>query len=206
MDYQFYTIALLLITAGVSFWAFNDGQLLNKLLLYPKLMQSPAEYYRFLTNGFVHADWQHLIFNMIALYSIGSYVEQFYVAIGAHTLFLALYIVGIIVSSIPSYFKHRNDPYYRSLGASGGTSAVIFSMVYISPWAQITFFFIPLWTILFAVLYVGYSIYMSRQQKDHINHDAHLWGGIFGFAFTFIFDPTHGEIFLQQLLHPPFLQ
>jgi membrane associated rhomboid family serine protease len=201
---EFITLAILAITIGVSYWAFNDGSILNKLLLYPKLMNHPSEYYRFITNGFVHADWQHLIFNMITLYFIGSYVESFYVLLGNRNLYLLLYLFGVIVSSLPSFFKHKNDPYYRSLGASGGTSAVLFSMVYISPWAKITFFFIPMWSFLFAILYVSYSVYMSKQSRDNINHDAHLWGAVFGFIFTFIFDPTHGQMFLQQILNPPF--
>jgi membrane associated rhomboid family serine protease len=90
------------------------------------------------------------------------------------------------------------------LGASGGTSAVLFSMVYTSPWLKITFFFVPMWSILFAVLYVVYSIYMSQQRRDNINHDAHLWGAVFGFVFTYASDPSHGAYFMQQIMHPPF--
>jgi membrane associated rhomboid family serine protease len=201
---EFLTLALLAITVAVSYWGFTDQHILNKLLLYPRLMKSPAEYYRFITNGFVHADWQHLIFNMVTLYFIGSYVESFYTLLGNRNLYLVLYLLGIIVSALPSFVKHRNDYSYRSLGASGGTSAVLFSMVYISPWAKITFFFVPMWSFVFALLYIGYSIYMSRQSRDNINHDAHLWGAVFGFIFTFIFDPTHGQMFLQQILNPPF--
>lgn len=206
MDFQFFTLSLVLLTAAVSIWAFSNSMIMDKLLLYPKLMKHPAEYYRLITSGFVHADWQHLIFNMITLLFIGNYVEQFYSAIGAHSLFLALYIAGIIVSSLPSMIKHRNDPYYRSLGASGGTSAVLFSMVYISPWTKITIVILPMWSIVFAILYVVYSIYMSRQRRDNVNHDAHLWGAVFGFIFTFLFDPTHGELFMQQIMNPPFLR
>lgn len=205
MNFEFFTLALVIITAALSIWAFNDGNIIDKLLLYPKLMKSPSEYYRLLTNGFVHADWQHLIFNMVTLLFIGNYVEQFYQAIGAHTLYLVLYIAGIIVSSIPSFIKHRNDYSYRSLGASGGTSAVLFSMVYISPWTKITVLVFPMWSIIFAVLYVVYSVYSARQRRDNINHDAHLWGAVFGFIFTFLFDPTHGQLFIQQILNPPFL-
>jgi membrane associated rhomboid family serine protease len=201
---EFFTLALLAITIGVSYWAFNDGQLMDKLLLYPKRMNSPAEYYRFISNGFVHADWQHLIFNMVTLYFIGSYVEQYFALLGNRNLYLFLYLFGVIASAIPSFIKHRSDPYYRSLGASGGTSAVLFSMVYTSPWLKITFFFVPMWSILFAVLYVVYSIYMSQQRRDNINHDAHLWGAVFGFVFTYAFDPSHGAYFMQQIMHPPF--
>ena len=201
---DFMTLAILAITVGVSYWAFNDNNILNKLLLFPKLMNKPSEYYRFVTNGFVHADWQHLIFNMITLYFIGNYVEGYFVLLGNRKLYLLLYVLGIVFAGLPSFFKHRQDPYYRSLGASGGTSAVLFSMVYISPWAKISVFFVPMWSFVFAILYVGYSIYMGRQRRDNINHDAHLWGAVFGFIFTFLCDPTHGQRFLQQVLNPPF--
>ncbi|GAA4454698.1 rhomboid family intramembrane serine protease [Rurimicrobium arvi] len=197
-----FTIGLLLLTVGVSFWAFTDAHILNKLILYPYVMKRPAEYYRLLTSGFIHADWTHLIFNMITLYFVGGYVEYFFVQTGQHAMFLLLYLAGVVVASLPSFFKHRNNHYYRSLGASGGTSAVLFSMVYISPWTKITVFVFPVWAILFAVLYVAYSIYASKRGQDHINHEAHLWGGVFGFVFTFIFDPTHGQLFLQQIMNP----
>lgn len=205
MDMGFLTLMLVILTTGITFWAFNNAALLDKLLLYPRVMSEPKEYYRFLTNGFVHADMQHLIFNMITLFFIGSYVEGFYAEIGMRNLYLLLYVAGVIVASVPSYFRHRTNPYYRSLGASGGTSAIMFSMVYISPWMKITFFFIPMWSVAFAVLYVAYSIYAAKQRQDNINHEAHLWGGVFGFVFTFLFDPTHGQLFLFQILNPPFL-
>lgn len=200
------TLALLGITTLVSYLAFNNYSLLDKLLLHPAKMREPAEYYRFITNGFVHADWQHLLFNMITLYFIGSYVETYFAFMGYRNFYLYLYVLGIIVASFPSFFKHRHDYQYRSLGASGGTSAVLFALVYINPWMRISFFFIPMWSILFAVLYVVYSIYMSNQRRDNINHDAHLWGAVFGFVFCWIVDPEHGAGFWIQLTHPPFLR
>lgn len=201
-----YTLIFLVITVAVSVWAFNDDKLLNRLLLYPSGMYKPEEYYRFLTSGFVHADWMHLIFNMVSLYFIGSGVEYYFHAFGAAKMYLLLYLLGIIVSSLPSFFKHRRNAYYRSLGASGGVSAVMFSLVYISPWSTLYVFGIRMYAMVYAVLFVVFSIYMGRQNRDHINHDAHLWGALFGFAFTWLIDPMHGGLFFEQIMHPPFLR
>lgn len=199
-----FTYILLAITIGISIAAFNNNNLLNKLILYPKVMQNPAEYYRFLTSGFIHADWQHLLFNMLTFFFIGPYIETYFLELGNRMHFLELYLLGIIVASIPSFIKNKNNSYYRSLGASGGTSAIIFAWVYISPWSKIYVFFIPMWSILFAILYVGYSIYMEKLQRDNINHNAHLWGAIFGFVFCFLTDPSNGSYFIEQLSHPSF--
>jgi membrane associated rhomboid family serine protease len=205
MEIQSFTFVLVLITVLVSIWAFRDRNIYNKLLLYPKVMDNASEYHRFISHGFIHADEQHLIFNMIALFSIGTYVEMFYKGFGIHFLYPVLYLSAIFVAALPSYIKHRNSPYFASLGASGGTSAVMFSLVYLAPWEKFSILFIiPMWAILFAVLYVWYSVYMSRRQSDNVNHDAHLWGALYGFAFTFACDPTHGQIFIQQILNPRF--
>ncbi len=200
-----FSTIIVAITAIISFMAFKDRNLFTKLMFYPSGMRQPSEYYRFISSGFIHADETHLIFNMIALYSIGSFVEGMFAGMGFHFYYLFLYLSGIIVASIPAFIKHRNDPRYSAIGASGGVSAVMFSMVYLAPWQQFRIMFIlPMWSILFAVLYLAYSAYMAKQQRDNIGHDAHFWGGVYGFVFTFAIDPTHGDIFLQQLLHPQF--
>lgn len=202
MAYPIYTIAFIAITALISFIAFGDRNLYGRLILYPKVMHDAKEQHRFLSHGFIHADQMHLLFNMLTLYFFGTDVETYYMIIGKHYHFLALYLLGIVVASIPSYIKHRNDAYYASVGASGGTSAVVFALVYISPWSEM-FFGLP--AVIYAILYVAYTVYMSKQNRDNINHDAHLWGTLFGFVFTFIFDPYKGQLFLNQILHPPFL-
>lgn len=198
------TLVIVLVTVVVSFWAFNDSTLWQKLVLHPYQMKDPKEYYRLLSSGFIHADMQHLLFNMITLYFIGEFVEQYFVVLGHPNWFLALYLIGIIVASLPSFIKNRKNPYYSSLGASGGTSAIMFALVYIAPWAKIYIFFIPVWSILFAILFIVYSIYMSKKGNDYINHDAHLWGAVFGFVFCWLTDPSHGLSFLAQISRLPF--
>lgn len=195
------TIVIIVVTAIVTFLAFSNPRLLNALLLWPAIMDRPKEYYRFLTAGFVHADYVHLAFNMFTLYFFGELLEG---ALGP-ARFLALYLLGIIVSCVPSYLKKRKDPRYRSLGASGGVAAIVFAFIYLSPWSKLYIFFaIGLPSIVFAVLYLAYTAYLARKGSGIVNHDAHLWGSVFGFLFMLVVDPSHGQFFIRQLMSPSF--
>lgn len=199
-----YTLIIVIITGIISYTAFTNESLYNRFILWPKRMDSPNEYYRLLSSGFIHADWMHLIFNMLALFLFGRYVESYFASMDKHFLFIILYLGGIIAASLPSFIKHRNDGYYRSLGASGGVAAVLFSFVYFAPWEIIYVWFIPIPAIIAAVGYLVYSAYMSRKGRDAVNHDAHFWGAVYGFIFTLLFDPTHGRMFFEQVTHPSF--
>lgn len=196
-----YTLIIIVITVLVSMAAFNNADVANKLILWPKIMDKPGEYYRLLSSGFIHADWGHLFFNMFTLFFFGRIVEESFSELGSSFLFVVLYLAGIIVASMPSYLSNRNNSFYRSLGASGGVAAVLFASVYFNPWGKIFIYFISLPSIVFAVLYLVYSAYMDRRGGSNINHNAHFWGALFGFTFAFVFDPTHGHIFFDQLLH-----
>lgn len=199
------TLIIIVITAIVSFAAFSNNELRGKLIFYPNGMNSPAEYHRFISHGFIHADWMHLLFNMYVLYIFGRQVEFVYAdVLGKPFLFAVLYITALIASSLPSFAKHRNNYYYAALGASGAVAAVMFSYIYYAPWATLLFFFIPMPSIVFAILYLVYSAYAARKANDNIGHDAHFYGAVFGFIFTLIFDPTHGRYFIDQIMHPSF--
>lgn len=197
------TIIIIAITALISIAAFSNESLSNKLILYPRQMNSPEEYYRFLTSGFIHADWNHLIFNMYSLYLFGMIAEQL---IDNSVLYILLYLSGIIVSSIYPFMKNRNNSYYRALGASGGVSSVIFFFIYYFPWSGMGIIFIPVHipAILFAGLYLLYSIVMSKRGRDNVGHDAHIGGSLYGMLFAFLVDPSHGARFLDSMLHPHF--
>lgn len=190
--------------------AFNDANLRGRLILYPRVMHGPAEYYRLLTSGFIHADWNHLIFNMITMFFFGRIVEEsilgeFYGRAGG-LVYLLLYLSGIVISSIPSVIKHKDDSTYAALGASGGVSSVLFFVIYYFPWSKINIFLIPIGipAIIYGVLYTIYSLYMSKRGNDNIGHDAHLGGAFYGIIFALLVDPSHGRMFMYELLHPRF--
>ncbi len=198
------TLVLVLVTVLVSLAGFRNDELIDKTILWPARMRGPEEYYRFLSSGFIHQDVAHLFFNMFTLFFIGGSVEQIFTGFGQALLYPVLYLAGIVVASLPSFLKHRNNISYRSLGASGGVAAVLFSLVYFAPWAKLLIYFISVPSILFAVLYLAYSAYMAKRGDDNINHDAHLWGAVFGFFFTLLISPDHGRFFLEQMAHPKF--
>lgn len=201
-----FTIIIIAITVLVSIAAFNNMELMSKLIFWPAHMDSPKEYYRFITAGLIHADWMHLFFNMYVLWIFGEQIEDVFSGyIGKPFLYPLLYILGLIAASLPSFAKHKDDYYYRALGASGAVGSILFSFIYFAPWSTLYIFgLIPIPAILFGILYLAYSAYASNKGQDNIGHDAHFYGSVFGFVFTLLFDPSHGQVFLQQIMQPEF--
>ena len=149
------TIVIVAITVLVSWMAFNNPRLLERLILWPPAIERQKQYDRLLTHGFIHADWMHLIFNMITLWSFGAVVERVFVARIGAIGFVLFYLSAIVVAILPSYLRHLHDARYRSLGASGGVSAVLFASILFSPWSKLIIFPlpIPIPAILFAVMF-----------------------------------------------------
>ena len=198
------TLLLIAATVLVSWLSFNNPRLLERLILWPPAIERKKQYDRLLTHGFIHADFQHLLFNMITLYFFGRLVEQVFVPRVGHLGFVLFYLSAIVVAILPTYAQHRHDANYRSLGASGAVSAVLFAFILINPWAMILIFVIPVPAILFAVIYLGYTIYMDRRRADRINHSAHLWGAVYGIVVTIALDPAVVPHFLNELTQPRF--
>jgi len=199
------TLFLIAITALVSWLAFNDRRLADRLILWPPAISRRHEYWRLVSYGFLHADLAHLLFNMVTLFFFGRLIEQVMGQITGSMLTYPLFYLGaLVVSILPSYLKNQKNPNYFSLGASGAVSAVLFAFILLSPWSLIFVFFIPAPAILYAVFYVGYSIWMDRRGGDRINHSAHLAGAAFGVMFMLAMEPRLVQVFLQQLLNPSF--
>lgn len=188
------TLILIAATAVVSILAFQRSQLFEALLFSPFAVQHRGQWYRMLSHAFVHADWPHLLVNMFVLWSFGSSVEVLYGMISplpSAAAYVMLYVGGIVCATFPGMAKHRNDPRYRSVGASGAVSAVLFAHVLMMPTQSITLFFIqslPAW--LFGVLYLIYSYAMDKRGGDNVAHDAHFYGAVFGVLFTAAMDPN----------------
>lgn len=200
------TTIIVAVTVVVSWLAFNNPRLAERLILWPPAIDRGKQYDRLVTHGFIHADWMHLAFNMITLWSFGATMERFYVQYIGAIGYVAFYLSAIVVAILPTYMRHRRDPGYRSLGASGAVSAVLFAFILLDPWSGIYLFLIPIPipAFLFAALYVGYSIWMDKRGGDNVNHSAHLYGAAYGVMFTLIMEPRAAAVFVQKLANPTF--
>lgn len=201
-----FTLAIIAATVLVSWRAFNDQRLLGRLILWPPAVTRSRQYDRLLGYGFIHADWTHLLFNMITLWSFGMQVERVFSEWISPLGYLLFYLSAIVVAILPTYLRHRHDANYRSLGASGAVSAALFAFILMAPWSGIYLFLIPIPipAIVFAVLYIGYSMWMDRRGGDNINHSAHLWGAAYGVLFALAIEPRLLGHFLQALANPQF--
>lgn len=205
-QYLFYTpVASIIfaITIAASLYTFSNQHLYGKLMLHPyAIARDQRRLYTIFTSGIIHADWGHLLFNMITFYYFGFALEQFFVASSGalgHLYFALLYIISLVLSDIPTIVQHKNNPGYYSLGASGAISAVLFSFILFQPKAMLgIFMIIPMPAYLFAVLYLGYCIWASKNANDRINHDAHLFGALSGLILTILLYPWIVRHFLGQ--------
>lgn len=182
------TLSIVLLTALISFSAFRNERLLEDLIFYPPAITRRKQWYRFFTCGLIHADFTHLIFNMISLYAFGQFVEDGFRGIfqeKGKLLYLSMYLLALPVCLLPTFQRHRHNYHYRSLGASGAVSAVVFAGLMIAPTIEVGFFFIPpiIPGFVFGPAYLVISAILDRNGSAFINHSAHLWGALFGIAF-----------------------
>jgi membrane associated rhomboid family serine protease len=186
------TIAILALTCIVSFSAFSNEKVINDLIFDPTAINNRNQWYRFITCGFIHADLMHLAFNMYSFYLFGDMVERAFVSIfeeKGKLLYALMYLMALAVCLVPTYLRNRNNYQYRSLGASGAVSAVIFAGILLYPTLGMGIFPLPFHIpgFVFGPLYLIVSAYLARKGHGNINHSAHLWGAVFGIAFVIIF-------------------
>lgn len=197
------TTALIVITVVISLYTMNQREVLYKFMMNPYLVVHQGQYFRLITSGFIHKDYAHLIFNMLSFYFFGPNLEYiFSVIFGSlgQVYFVLLYVLGVVVSDLPTLFKHRNNPGYNSLGASGAVSAVIFACILFDPLMNLYLYFaIPVKGFIFAALYIVYSYISSKRSRDGINHDAHLYGALFGVLFCMVLYPDSIQLFIEQI-------
>ncbi|MCB1624466.1 MAG: rhomboid family intramembrane serine protease [Pseudomonadales bacterium] len=190
------TLLVLIVSLSVlALWVVPG--MLDKCVLRPYRLHRDRDYLALLTSGFVHADLGHLLFNTLTFYFFAVPLEH---RIGT-TKFLLLYFAGLLLSQVTSYYKHRNDPEYATLGASGAISAVLFAAIVYMPTQSIYILPIPvpIPAPLFAVGYLAYTYWSAKQARGRINHDAHLGGALTGLAFVALFDPGAYARALQLL-------
>ena len=200
------TFLIIIITSVISVISFSNRTLFDRLLFNPYQVYYRKEWYRIITHGFLHADWTHLIINMLVLFSFGSTIEMAFRIMAAQTWmklpilwYVIFYLLAIIISSLTTLHKHKNDTWYNSVGASGAVAAVLFCSIFFNPNMTLLFMgIIPIKAYIFGPLYLLYSYYSARKANDHINHDAHLLGAVFGFLFPMMIDINLIQWFLGQ--------
>lgn len=191
----------LIIAIGISIFSymgFNNPLLMQRFVMSPYFIRQRGEWPRLLVSGFLHADWGHLLFNMIALYFFGELVEHF---LGPVHL-VAAFLIGIVVGNLASFPKHQDNPAYRALGASGGVAAVLFCSIIFFPQNEIIIFPIPIpiKAYFFAPLYLIYSSYQAKRGGDNIAHDAHLYGALSGIIYAFIANTSEAMRLFEKIM------
>lgn len=192
---------LLMATIGVvSFLGFSNKELISKTIFSPYRIHATNEWYRFLTSGFIHADWMHLIFNMYAFALFSGTVERVFCqlmgTVWGSIAFLALFLLGVTFSHISTYFKEKNHNWYQSLGASGGVSSVLFAFIFLFPLEQM--YGMPMFIV--GMIYLLFSNYLVRKgSTDNVNHEAHYYGGVWGVLYVIGVYPESVLLFINEI-------
>ncbi len=203
------TLIIVIVSSLISIACFYNRGLFELLDLQPYRVIKYREYWRVVTHALVHANWLHLIINMIVLYSFGQGIEYYFRKLSyegilrfhSNLYYITLYLSAIVVSSITTIQKYKNYIGYHAVGASGAVSAVLFACIFFSPWQKLFLWaIIPIPGFVFGVLYLWYSHYMGRRAGDSINHEAHFWGALYGLSFPIILYPPLLYFFIKSLL------
>mgnify|MGYP001430923088 FL=1 len=200
------TYVIILITSIISIYCFNKADVNNKLMFSPYRYINDKKRWIILSHGFIHADFFHLFFNMYVLYVFAPSVESYFNITSeiGYLYFISLYILGILFSTIPSLFKHYDNPNYFSLGASGAVSSIVFAYILIFPLRELGLVLLPgIWLpgFIFGSLYLIAEHYLSKKQYSNIAHDAHISGSIFGIIFINAYDYNNLLLFFQKIIY-----
>jgi membrane associated rhomboid family serine protease len=188
------TLIIIGMTALISIGGFSNQKVIDDLIFYPPAVTFRRQWYRFFSCGLIHADWAHLLFNMYALYLFGAggrkdgveYIFKEIFGSKGGLFYIIMYIAALAVCLVPTYLKHRENAQYRSLGASGAVSAVVFAYMMFDPMRGMGLLFLPVYIpgFLFGLIYLLVSSLLARKGHGNINHSAHIWGALFGVLFV----------------------
>lgn len=188
------TTVLIIVTVATSIIGWKNPTMQQKWMFNPFAVYHGKEYYRLLSSGFIHSNSVHLLFNMIALFFFGDVIERIYLNLFGPLgilFYLITYLAGIVVANLKTFFKYKNESYYNSLGASGGVASILFASIIYRPTSSICIYFafcIP--AFILGAVYLIYSYYSGYRKSDNVNHDAHLFGSLFGIVFTILLRPV----------------
>ena len=187
------TLVIIASTVIITLIGFKDRSFFEKYKFNIAGIKK-GEKVRLFSSGFLHADVNHLLFNMLTLFFFAPEIIK-----NLNTaLFVCIYIAALLSGSWLSFIFHKQEPYYSAIGASGAVTGVLYAAILLNPTMSLYLYFvlipIPAW--LFGVGYLLYSIYGMVNKRDNIGHDAHFGGAIAGYVLTLFFAPY---IFLDSL-------
>lgn len=200
-------IVIIILTVIISLRAFKDPNTMDNLMYMPYRCKHNGEYYRTLGHVLIHADMTHLAFNMFSLYFLGSLLEQNFMfefgVVKGEIHFLLIYVFGGIFATLIPYARNQDNPNYRSLGASGAVSAVIFASILWNPTMQLGLLFIPfpIPAYIFGPLYLAFEYFADKRGGTGIAHDAHIGGAIFGILYVLIINIDKGKEFFSLIFN-----
>jgi len=210
-------LIIIIVTVGVSLLAFNNNDTMQKMMYIPYDVKQNRSYIRMLSHVLIHADYGHLLFNMLSLYFLGDVLLNGYLIfydmpkvdglvpdygpLAGQLHFLALYVLGGLFATIIPFIRNQDNPNYRSLGASGAVSAVIFGAIIWNPTMELNLMFIPIAipAYIFGPLYLLYEFYADKRGNTGIAHDAHIGGALFGIVYILIINIDKGKQLLDFL-------
>jgi membrane associated rhomboid family serine protease len=197
------TVIIVIATVIISYLCLNDSQLSYKLTLSPYAVKHQKKWWQLFTHGFVHADYGHLAMNMFTLYFLGTAVEammKFHFAEKGLFFYFLMYAGGLIFASLPSLIKHKDNPSYHAVGASGAVSSVVFAFILFRPVDMLLIYgIVPIPGIVLGILYVAFETYAAKNRQTNIAHDAHLAGAAFGIVFLILLDFDIFLNFINQI-------
>jgi membrane associated rhomboid family serine protease len=198
-----FTYGLMAVIGLVTYVAWERPELHRKLMLNPYDTIRGRQYYRLLTSGFVHNNAMHLFLNLFTLYFFGRAIEMIFSDTFGQPgvgLYLLLFLTAIVVANVPTTIKYKDSPHYNSLGASGGVSALVLAFILFDPVRELCLYAVLcLPGYILGALFIAYSIIMSKRNIDNINHDAHLFGALYGVIFILLLKPDTLPAFIEKL-------
>lgn len=199
------TTTIVIVTVLASILAFQNRELLSCFMFNAYLVKHGNQWYRVVTHAFLHSGWMHLAVNMWVLWLFGRMSESHFLAyrgVGGNFIYVALYLGGILFSTLPSYGRHQDNFHYNALGASGAVAAVLFSSIYFNPIMDLYLMFIPIPipAVIFGIGYLALEWYLDKNSKDNVAHDAHFWGAAFGFVFSILMVPSQFKTFFSLII------
>lgn len=189
----------------ISYEGIRRPEWRDDFLFIPHRIANNQSLLGIFTHSWFHADWQHLLFNMFSLFSLGGILEHMWITDFGKQLgtihFVVLYVVGGIAATALPFFRHKNNPSYRSLGASGAVSSVIFACILWNPKMELMNLFlpIPIPAYLFGIIYLGIEYYAMKKGNNNIANDGHISGAIFGIIYVLFLNIDKGKLFLHLL-------